>query len=74
MRLNTAIASTLALALLATGASASDRSIVGDPEFRSFLATFEEGTRRFMNGDTVLWKSNVSRRDDVMIMGAWGSY
>jgi ketosteroid isomerase-like protein len=27
-----------------------------------------------MNGDTTLWKENVSRRSDAMIMGAWGAY
>jgi ketosteroid isomerase-like protein len=64
-----------AIAMAAAGASAaSDRSPVADPSLREFLATFEEGTRQFMNGDTALWKSNVSRRDDVMIMGAWGAH
>jgi ketosteroid isomerase-like protein len=64
----------VALPMLVTPAAASDRTLITDPEFQSFLATFEEGTRRFMNGDTALWKSNVSRRDDVMIMGAWGAF
>jgi ketosteroid isomerase-like protein len=27
-----------------------------------------------MNGDTALWMENVSRRGDVMIMGAWGAH
>jgi ketosteroid isomerase-like protein len=67
-------AAAICLTLLTTGANASDRSIVDDLEFRSFLADFEEGTRRFMNGDTALWKRNVSRRTDVTIMGAWGAY
>ena len=52
----------------------SNRSSVSDASLRDFLATFEEGTRRFMNGDTTLWKENVSRRSDAMIMGAWGAY
>ena len=52
----------------------SNRSSVTDASLRDFLATFEEGTRRFMNGDTTLWKENVSRRSDAMIMGAWGAY
>jgi ketosteroid isomerase-like protein len=26
-----------------------------------------------MNGDTSLWMENLSRRGDVMIMGAWGA-
>jgi ketosteroid isomerase-like protein len=52
----------------------STRSSVTDPSFRDFLASFEEGTRRFMNGDTTLWKENVSHRSDAMIMGAWGAY
>ena len=67
-------ASALALPLLAAGAAASDRSAVSDPSLREFLESFEEGTRRFMNGDTALWMENVSRRGDVMIMGAWGAY
>lgn len=52
----------------------SDRSSIADPSLRDFLASFEEGTRRFMNGDTTLWMENVSRRPDAMIMGAWGAY
>ena len=47
----------------------SNRSSVPDASLRDFLASFEEGTRRFMNGDTSLWKENVSRRSDAMIMG-----
>jgi ketosteroid isomerase-like protein len=67
-------ASALALSLLAAGAAASDRSAVSDPSLREFLESFEEGTRRFMNGYTALWMENVSRRGDVMIMGAWGAH
>jgi len=63
----------LALSVFATASAASDRSIVQDPTLRSFLASFEEGTQRFMNGDTALWIDNLSRRDDVAIMGAWGA-
>ena len=33
-------------ALLAAGAAASDRSIVGDPSLREFLKSVEEGGRR----------------------------
>jgi ketosteroid isomerase-like protein len=64
----------LAVSLLATSASASDRPVVADPSLHEFLASFEEGTRRFIGGDTSLWMQNVSRRDDVMIMGAWGAH
>ena len=64
----------LGLALLVAKAAASDRSIVQDPSLRQFLESFEEGTRRFINGDTALWMDNVSRRDDAMIMGAWGAH
>jgi ketosteroid isomerase-like protein len=59
---------------IAPAPEASELPLVDDLEFRRFLPTFEEGTRRFMNGDTALWKSNVSRRPDVIIMGAWGAY
>jgi ketosteroid isomerase-like protein len=65
---------TLAMSLLAADAAASDRSVIGDPSLRGFLESFEEGTRRFMNGDSSLWMENVSRRGDVMIMGAWGAH
>ena len=64
----------LGLSLLAADAVASDRSLVQDPSLRQFLESFEEGTRRFINGDTALWMENVSRRDDAMIMGAWGAH
>jgi ketosteroid isomerase-like protein len=69
-----AIAPAFALLLLAAEAGAADLSIASDPTLRAFLAEFEEGTRRFMNGDTSMWKNNVSRRDDTIIMGAWGAY
>ena len=64
----------LAASLFAAGAAASNRSVVQDPSLRQFLEKFEEGTRRFINGDTALWMENVSRRGDVMIMGAWGDH
>ena len=44
------------------------------PGLRAFLVSFREGTQRFMNGDTAPWLGNASRRDDVMIMGAWGGH
>jgi ketosteroid isomerase-like protein len=64
----------LAISLLGAGPALSDRSAIGDPSLRQFLESFEEGTRRFINGDPALWMENVSRRDDVMIMGAWGAH
>lgn len=45
-----------------------------DPGFQSFLPRFEQGINNFLNGDPTLWKQNVSKRDDTMIMGAWGAY
>jgi ketosteroid isomerase-like protein len=62
------------VSLLAAGAAASDRSIVGDPSLREILKSVEEGGERFMNGDTTLWMQNVSRRADVMIIGGWGAH
>lgn len=47
---------------------------VGDPGFRTFLGQFEEGIRRFVNGDARAWKQHASQREDVTIMGAWGAY
>ena len=40
---------------------------------RFLLRQFEEGVRRFVNGDPAAWKQNASHRDDVTIMGAWGA-
>jgi ketosteroid isomerase-like protein len=48
--------------------------VVSDASLQVFLPHFEEGTSGFINGDPTLWKQNVSRRDDTMIMGAWGAY
>ena len=42
--------------------------------FQAFLARFEQGINEFINGDPTLWKQNVSRSDESMIMGAWGVY
>jgi ketosteroid isomerase-like protein len=64
----------VAVFLIAGAANAADRSVIADPSLRQFLESFEAGTQRFMNGDTTLWVNNLSRRDDVMIMGAWGAY
>lgn len=48
--------------------------VVSDPSLQEFLARFEAGTNDFINGDPTLWKQNASRRDDAIIMGAWGAY
>jgi ketosteroid isomerase-like protein len=58
---------------MSTDASRSLASIA-DPELRAFLPGFEAATRAFMDGDATLWKQHVSRRDDVLIMGAWGDH
>ena len=42
--------------------------------FNAFLPRFEQGLNDFINGDPTLWKKNVSRRDESIIMGAWGAY
>lgn len=72
-RLTKNMHSALGLDLMAT-AAAADPVVIADEKFCGFLEAFREGTQRFMNGDVALWKENVSRRDDVMIMGAWGAY
>jgi ketosteroid isomerase-like protein len=58
----------------ASVATAADPTAVLDPGLGTFLADFEHGTERFMNGDPGLWKANASQRGDVMIMGAWGAH
>ena len=64
------------LSILAIGSAPSQipAAASGDSSLRSFLAQFEEGISRFINGDPTLWKQNASRRDDVTIMGAWGGF
>lgn len=74
MNLKHTVVPALAVALRAGGAAAFERTAVSDPSLSKFLVSFEEGTRRFMNGDTALWMQNASRRNDVMIMGAWGAH
>lgn len=54
--------------------AAASAAGVHDPGLRAFLASFREGTRRFMNGDPAPWLGNASCRDDVMVMGAWGGH
>jgi ketosteroid isomerase-like protein len=67
-------AAAAAAGLAASGALASNREMIADPEFRAFLESFEKGTQNFLNGDTRLWKENASIGEDVVIMGAWGAY
>jgi ketosteroid isomerase-like protein len=75
MDLGSIFVAALAAGLTGSGAAvAFDRSAVQDPGLAEFLAAFEAGTERFMNGDPEMWKANASRRDDAMIMGAWGAY
>ncbi len=74
MKLPFAAAGLLALLLCPAGARATERPAIADPSLSSFLDSFEEGTRRFMNGDTALWKANAAQTDDALIMGAWGAY
>jgi ketosteroid isomerase-like protein len=64
------------LSILAVGSARSQipAAAAGDSSLRLFLAQFEEGISRFINGDPTLWKQNASRREDVTIMGAWGGY
>jgi ketosteroid isomerase-like protein len=44
-----------------------------DASFKTFLAEFERGTSGFVNGDATLWKQHASHRDDVTLMGGWGT-
>lgn len=45
-----------------------------DTSLRAFLPQFEEGIRRFINGDPSLWKHHASHRDNITILGGWGGY
>jgi ketosteroid isomerase-like protein len=45
-----------------------------EASFQAFLRQFEDGVRRFINGDPTSWKQHASHRSDVTIMGAWGAY
>lgn len=76
MRLSNYAAASLVFLLngAASAAVATKMEIIMDKEFSVFLEQFREGTQRFMNGDTSLWKKNVSQSAETMIMGAWGAY
>jgi ketosteroid isomerase-like protein len=64
------------ISIAATGGAMAQQlpAAAGDDSFRAFLPSFEEGMRRFLNGDPTLWKQNASRAEDATIMGAWGAY
>ncbi len=74
MRILNIPAALLAVALCAAPAASSELPHVSDPGFMAFLPSFIEGTERFMNGDTALWKEHASHADDAMILGAWGAW
>ncbi len=64
-----------ALSCVVTGSAWSQAaSSAGDSGFRAFLGQFEDGIRRFVNGDARMWKRHASHLEDVTIMGAWGAY
>ena len=62
------------VSLLASIASAWQSSADVEASFQAFLAEFEQGTTGFINGDPSLWKENASHRDDVTLLGGWGTY
>jgi ketosteroid isomerase-like protein len=69
------IAAAAAVSCVVAGSAWSQvASSASDSTFRTFLEQFEEGTRRFVNGDAQMWKRHASQREDVTIMGGWGSY
>jgi ketosteroid isomerase-like protein len=69
-----AVAGLLVSVLLAWRAeSAGSTEAAGDSSFPTFLGQFEQGITRFINGDAALWKQHASRRDDVTLMGGWGT-
>ena len=61
------------VAALATSRAQSRPSPISE-DFKVFLARFEKGVTGFVNGDPALWKQHASRRDDVTLMGGWGTY
>jgi SnoaL-like domain len=63
-----------ALPTQAGGAGGARRHTDAMTTFTEFLPRFELGIERFLNGDAMLWKSNVSQESDGTIMGAWGDY
>jgi ketosteroid isomerase-like protein len=64
----------LAAVLASTGAQSQTATGDGESSFRAFLEQFEQGTRQFINGDPGPWLHHASRRDDVTLMGGWGTY
>ncbi|MGB8804952.1 MAG: hypothetical protein WCC93_08505 [Chthoniobacterales bacterium] len=45
-----------------------------EPDFRTFLARWEDAQSHFSNGDPTLWKQNSSQSEDATIFGAFGGY
>jgi ketosteroid isomerase-like protein len=75
MKVLLSVVAGVVLSLLTTSQAWSQAAAVSiHPEFGPFLYRFEDGIRRFINGDGRSWKQNASHRDDVTIMGAWGAH
>jgi ketosteroid isomerase-like protein len=68
------VAGVLVSMLVAGKAQPQGSPETAESSFRTFLSQFEQGTSRFINGDPALWKQHASRRDDVTLMGGWGTY
>jgi ketosteroid isomerase-like protein len=68
------IAAGVALSSVVTSSAWSQAASPPSASFPPFLRQFEEGIRRFVNGDAQSWKRHASQREDVTIMGAWGAY
>jgi hypothetical protein len=66
--------SALSMCLAATAGARLVTGVDDGSGFQAFLRQFEEGTRRFINGDATLWKQHVSQRGDATIMGGFGGY
>lgn len=50
------------------------RETGADSSFRTFLAEWEKGQSRFINGDPTLWKQHSSHREDATILGGFGGH
>ncbi len=50
------------------------QAMLKDTSFSAFLATLEQATNQFINGDPALWKQLCSQSSDATILGGFGGY
>jgi ketosteroid isomerase-like protein len=64
----------LALLVITTASAPIAAKPEADADFKAFLATFEAGLDRFVNGNPDIWTRHVSFGGDATVFGEWGGY